>query len=202
MKTIDTVLETIAPGQSSSLKEECFQLQNKKKEETQLLGCLTQALNEAPNQNVKIQVLSIVCGKDADDQCVYKQNELVDLFERITLNDIKKARQHAAKATPGAPVEPGKFCQQRLTDAQINHFLDFLQYGGVMQDVASGTKNCQAFNWSENKNTECCSHIFRTANIWRLMFLLPFSRLEIHKRSTENKGFQCAVTQVVLVKNS
>ena len=30
MKAIDTVLEKIAPGQSSSLKEECFQLQNKK----------------------------------------------------------------------------------------------------------------------------------------------------------------------------
>ena len=45
MKAIDTVLEKIAPGQSSSLKEEYFQLQNKKKEETQLLGCLTQALS-------------------------------------------------------------------------------------------------------------------------------------------------------------
>ena len=77
MKAIGTVLEKIAPGQSSSLKEKCFQLQSKKKEETQLLGCLTQALNEAPNRNAKIQLLSIVCGKDADDQYVYKQNELV-----------------------------------------------------------------------------------------------------------------------------
>ena len=135
IKAIDTVLENIAPGQSSSLKGKCFQLQKKKKQETQLLGCLTQALIEAPNQNAKIQLLSIVCGKDADDQYVYKQNELVDMFEGITLNDIKKARQHAAKATPGAPVEPGKFCRKRSTDAQINHFLDFLQYGGVMQDV-------------------------------------------------------------------
>ena len=96
MKAIDTVLEKIAPGQLSSLKEECFQLQNKKKEETQLLGCLAQTLNEAPNQNAKIQLLSIVRGKDADDQHVYKQNEFVHMFEGITLNDIKKARQHAA----------------------------------------------------------------------------------------------------------
>ena len=96
MKAIDTVLEKIAPGQLSSLKEECFQLQNKKKEETQLLGCLAQTLNEAPNQNAKIQLLSIVCGKDADEQHVYKQNEFVDMFEGITLNDIKKARKHAA----------------------------------------------------------------------------------------------------------
>ena len=49
IKAIDTILEKIAQGQSSSLKEECFQLQNKKKEQNQLLGCLTQGLNEAPN---------------------------------------------------------------------------------------------------------------------------------------------------------
>ena len=56
------------------------------------------------------------------------------------MNDVKRARQHAAKATPGAPEEPGKFCHNRLTYAQINHFLDVLQYGGVMQDVVSGTR--------------------------------------------------------------
>ena len=129
MKAIDTVLEKIAPGQSSSLKEECSQLQNKKEEESQLLGCLTQALNEAENKNVKIQLLSIVCGKDEDEQYKYWQNELLEMFEGISLNDIKKARQHAAKATPGAPIEPGKFCSKKLTDAEINHFLDVLQYG-------------------------------------------------------------------------
>ena len=61
------------------------------------------------------------------------------MFEGISLIDIKKARQHAAKATPGAPIETGKFCRKKLPDAQINLFLDFLQYG-VMQDVASGTR--------------------------------------------------------------
>ena len=44
--------------------------------------------------------------------------------------------------------------------------------------------------------------IFKTTNIGRLTFLLPFSRYEIYKKSTKNKGFQCAVTQVLLVKNS
>ena len=126
MKAIDTVLEKIVPGQSSSLKEECFQSQNKKEEETQLLGCLTQALNEAENKNVKIQLLSIVCGKDEDEQYKYKQNELLEMFEGISLNGIKKARQHVAKATLGAPIEPRKFWCKKLTDAQISHFLDFL----------------------------------------------------------------------------
>ena len=154
IKAIDTVLEDIAPGQLSSLKEKCFQLQKKKKEETQLLGCLTQALNEAPNRNAKIQLLSIPCGKDADDQYVYKQNELVDMFEGITLNDIKKARQHAAKATPGAPVEPGKFCRKRSTDAH-KPLPGFFTVWWCYARCGKWYKNCQAFNWSKNKNAEC-----------------------------------------------
>ena len=53
------------------------------------------------------------------------------------MNNVKNARQHAAIATSGAAIEPGKYTRNKLKDAQINHFLDFLQHGGVMQDVAS-----------------------------------------------------------------
>ena len=63
MKAIDTALEKIAPGQSSSFKEECFQLQNKKEEETQLLGCLTQALNEAENKMLKFSSYQLFVAK-------------------------------------------------------------------------------------------------------------------------------------------
>ena len=80
MMAIDTILEKTAPGQSSELKEECFQQQNWKDEESQLFGCLTQAPKEAPNQQAKIQLLSIVCRKDSPDQYIYKQNELAEMF--------------------------------------------------------------------------------------------------------------------------
>ena len=53
------------------------------------------------------------------------------------------------------------------------------------------------FSWSR-----AGSNIFRTANIGKLTFLLPFPRQEIHEKSTKNEEFQCSVTQVVLVKNS
>ena len=46
------------------------------------------------------------------------------------------------------------------------------------------------------------SHIFKSANIGMLTFLLLFSRQEIHKKSTKSEGFQCALTEVALVKNS
>ena len=80
MMAIDTILEKTTPRQSSELKEECFQQQNCKDEESQLLGCLTQAPKKAPNQQAKIQLLSIVCRKDSPDQYIYKQNELVEMF--------------------------------------------------------------------------------------------------------------------------
>ena len=40
MKAIDTVLEKMAPGQLSSLKEECFQPQNKKKRKNPIIWLL------------------------------------------------------------------------------------------------------------------------------------------------------------------
>ena len=43
---------------------------------------------------------------------------------------------------------------------------------------------------------------FKKTNIGRLTFILPFSRLEIHEKSSKNKGLQCVVTQAVLVKIS
>ena len=42
--------------------------------------------------------------------------------------------------------------------------------------------------------------IFKTTNIGRWNFLLPFTRLGIHEISTKDERFQCAVTQAVLVK--
>ena len=48
------------------------------------------------------------------------------------MQQIKKA---------GMPIEPGNYSLKKLNNAQINHFLEFLQCGGVVQDVASGTRS-------------------------------------------------------------
>ena len=53
---------------------------------------------------------------------------------------IEKERMHAAGGQAGMPIEERKYVKKRLTDAQVNHFLDFLQFSGVMQDVASETR--------------------------------------------------------------
>ena len=86
------------------------------------------------------------------------------MFEGITFNDIKKARQHAATATPGAPVEPGKFCRKRLTDAQI-HFLDFLHYGGATQDVASSTRTVKLSTSQKTRIPNAVRTVHKTESI-------------------------------------
>ena len=69
------------------------------------------------------------------------QDDLLDKFKGITLYHVKQARKHASNDTTGMPIEPGHYSHKKLNDAQINHFLDFLEYGGVMQDVANGTRS-------------------------------------------------------------
>ena len=56
---------------------------------------------------------------------------------------IKKATMYAAGGLAGIPIEAGQYVKKRLIDAQVNHFLDFLQLSGVMQNVTSGTRTAK-----------------------------------------------------------
>ena len=89
--------------------------------------------------NVKIQLISIVAGK-VDGKYQYTINQLENMFPGTTKHYIEKARLHACAGKVGMPIEPGVYCRQRLKDYQVDHFLDFMQQGGFVQDVASGTR--------------------------------------------------------------
>ena len=60
-----------------------------KKRRNRITWVLDPSTEWSSKSKCQIQLLSIVCGKDADDQNVYKLNELADMFEGIALN-IKK----------------------------------------------------------------------------------------------------------------
>ena len=90
MKTIDTVLENIAPGKVEKLKAECFQQCKNEKEERELLSCLSRAICEAPGRNIRIQLLSVVCTKTSDGKYLYSQGELLDKFKGVTIYDVKQ----------------------------------------------------------------------------------------------------------------
>ena len=61
--------------------------------------------------------------KDNDNKYIYIIAELFKLFQDMSKHLIKKARMHAAGGQAG---------MLKMTDAQVNHFFDFLQLSGVM----------------------------------------------------------------------
>lgn len=76
----------------------------------------------------------------------------------------------------GRPLEPGKFSRNKLTSSQINHFLDFLQFGGVIQDVASGTRTVELANGRKSI----------MPNVVRIMHKAEIVRLYMYSCDLEN----------------
>ena len=138
-QAVKSILEIIAPGQCETLREVCL----KKTELTSdgdMLKCLQAAVTQSHCSNDRVQAVSVLCAKDNDNKYIYTTAELLKLFPDTSKHLIEKARVHAAEGQAGMPIEAGKYVKKRLTNAQVNHFLDFLQFSGVMQDVASGTR--------------------------------------------------------------
>ena len=106
-----------------------------------ILKCLQIALIQSHSSNDRVQLVSVFCAKDNDNKYIYTIAELLKLFRDKSKHLTEKARMHAAGGQAGISIEAGKYVKKRLTDAQVNHFLDFLQLSGVMQDVASGTRS-------------------------------------------------------------
>ena len=135
-KAIDVVLEQIAPGQGETLKEEIF----KKYTELDIPRQIKDAVLSA-NGNVRIQLLSLVAGAKEEGKYVYTINDLMTMFPGVSKYYVEMARAHAKDGKVGLPITPGKYTRKKLKDSQIHHFLDFLQYSKLVQDVASGTRN-------------------------------------------------------------
>ena len=50
------------------------------------------------------------------------------MFPGTSKHYIEMAGKHAAAGKVGVPIEPGKYYRKKLTDNQIDHFLDFIQH--------------------------------------------------------------------------
>ena len=107
--------------------------------ESDFTKALQDAVSTASSVNTKVQLLSILCGK-YEDNYKFSISQLLEMFPNVTKHQIERARKHASLGLGGIPIEPGKYFRTKVTDDQINHFLDFIQYGGLVQDVASGTR--------------------------------------------------------------
>ena len=136
IKAVDAVLENVAPGQGHILKDEIFKRHR--------ILDLTKEIKESVESavgNVKVQLLSLVAGKNEDGEYHHTINEIMSMFPGVTKHYVERARKHAGAGKTGVPIVPGVYTRKKLTDDQINHFLDFMQYGNLVQDVASGTRN-------------------------------------------------------------
>ena len=65
---------------------------------------------------------------------------MLEMFPGTTRHQINRGRRHASMGLSGVPTEPGKYFRVKVTDEQINQFLDFIQFSGLVQNAASGTR--------------------------------------------------------------
>jgi len=132
---VDNVLEKIAPGQVNQLRKS---LTKESSYESEITNALQDAVSSASSVNAKIKLLSILCTKK-DDNYEFTIAKMLEMFPGTTRHQIDRARKHAGMGLCGVPIETGKYFGIKITDEQINHFLDFIQLSGLVQDVASGT---------------------------------------------------------------
>ena len=65
---------------------------------------------------------------------------MMEMFPGTSRHQFDRGKKHASMGLSGVPIEPGKYFCVKVTDEQINHFMDFIQFSGLFQDVASGTR--------------------------------------------------------------
>ncbi len=108
------------------------------------LIALMTAFRDAPTRNLKTQILSIYAYE-------YSAPELQRLHEpycKVTMWQIKRAREHAKNVGPGTPVEKVHCHCIRLNMGKVDHFVSFVDRTYFYQDVAYGTRKLK-FDSSE-----------------------------------------------------
>ena len=123
-EAVDTVLDAIAPGNSSWLLKQVFTKHQ--------IGRSASAASEEDS-------LSLFAGD-------YTKTELLKLVPGLTKFRIDEARRHAFLTKPGEIIEPPTITRSRLDPAKVDHFLDFISSPSFLQDVAYGTKTLKLSN--------------------------------------------------------
>ena len=144
-EAVDTVLDAIAPGNSSWLLKKVFTKHqtghsvSAASEEDSLVSRLMTLYNEASSWYTQQQILSLFAGD-------YTKTELLKLMPGLTKFRIDEARRHAFQNKPGELIEPPIITRSRLDPTKVDHFLDFISSPSFLQDVAYGTKTLKLSN--------------------------------------------------------
>ena len=143
-EAVDTVLDAIAPGNSSWLLKQVFtkhlvgRSASADSEEDSLVSRLVTLYNDASSWYTQQQILSLFAGD-------YTKTELLKLVPGLT-KFRNEARKHWFQTKPGELIEPPNITRSRLDPAKVDHFLDFISSPSFLQDMAYGTKTLKLSN--------------------------------------------------------
>ena len=194
-QAIESVLESIAPGNASWLYQEVMQRRTRLQAavgiaEDTLLARLVILYEEAAYWYTRQQILSLFVIN-------YSQTELLALIPGLSKWRIDEARKHAFQTKPGQSIDPPRITRCRLDAVKVDHFLDFLSSPSFLQDVAYGTRTLklesgQSLEIPNMVRTVISSHLVRMY----LNFCVE-SNFEPLKRSTLFN-----VIKVLIIKRS
>ena len=102
---------------------------------TGILMAVVESYNELSDPEERRQVLSIIA-----DILPFKR--LQELIPEVTRHQVTQAKKHKEQFGRGAsaPVSSG-LPRERVDSSKVDHFLDFITSGRVIQDLPFGTKN-------------------------------------------------------------
>ena len=137
-QAIESVLESIAPGNASWLYQEVMQRRTRLQAaegivEDALVARLVILYEEAAYWYTRQQILSLFVTD-------YSKTELLALLPGLSKWRIDEARKYAFPTKPGQPIDPPRITRCRLDAVKVDHFLDFLSSPSFLQDVAYGTR--------------------------------------------------------------
>lgn len=94
-EAVNTLLETIAPGQGKKIQDALYNQTEKKLDDSDLLRCMNSALEQAVTQRDIHQLISIYCVKGSDGKYLYSKTEIQKMFPMIKVHDINMGRERA-----------------------------------------------------------------------------------------------------------
>ena len=153
---IESALKTLQPTDPGSLWEELKhspQLDaslgiDMKGVDPAFMEALAEAYNNAATWDTRLQILSSM----AD---LVPLDIIQKFLPGITKHRFTSAREHEVVYGRGAPVPVHKSPRMRVTEQQLDHFLDFIVSPHIVQDLPFGQKHLKLSSGKVLENPEC-----------------------------------------------
>ncbi|CAC5365662.1 unnamed protein product [Mytilus coruscus] len=146
-EVILTMLHYIAPGQSSALfqwlMDDCKMSKGfENQSQDQLMTLIIRLYEEAENNTLKIQLLSLISSSNFNSK-----SDLQQLIPGLSKWKIDQSRDHSAHCGAGnIPANKGKVFRDRMDNEKLEHCLSFFLDPNFIQICSYGTKDIRFDN--------------------------------------------------------